>query len=666
MIENAWLIPVLPAAAFLIIGAFTMMKRELPEGGGPIALLGVGGGFVVSIGVVLDVLGGKVELPYHATASWFVSPPYTFTVGIFIDRLTALMLIVVGLVATLVVVYSHSYMREEGLGRRRYYAEICLFVSSMLALVIADNYLEVFITWELVGLCSYLLIGYWYKKPEAATAAKKAFLVTRIGDILFLIGIIILLATFKTFDFTTLFSMTVPADQTPILTIAMLCIFGGAVGKSAQFPLHVWLPDAMEGPTTVSALIHAATMVKAGVYLVARSYPLFTQAPDALMWVAIIGGFTAFLAASMALVAYDIKRVLAYSTVSQLAYMFLGLGAGAALVGTTVAAEGWTTSQFHLMNHAFFKALLFLGAGSVIHAVHTNDMREMGGLRKFMPVTAITFLLASLSIAGIPPLSGFWSKDELLATVFLATSHPTYGTTFLILYVLGVLTALMTAFYMFRLYFMTFEGKHRGATHVAHHPGEHHGTPHESPLKMTGPLLVLAVLAVGSGLWAVSTGGFASTFHVGEAEHHSAGFGEILAETFASPLTYVSIVAGVGGILLAYLVYSKGSIDPDHVKRTWGAPFHLVLTKKYYMDDLYGAFANRVVLGAAAVIDWFDEHVIDAVVNGISTTGQSGSESARKQTSGNVQDYAAWMIGGLVVLFMFVIYIVPRLPRGGL
>ncbi|HXK36844.1 MAG TPA: NADH-quinone oxidoreductase subunit L, partial [Candidatus Paceibacterota bacterium] len=389
--------------------------------------------------------------------------------------LTAIMLLVVSVVGTLVVVYSAAYMHEEAERRRRYYAEIMLFISVMYGLVIANNYLMMFVFWELVGLCSYLLIGFWYERPSAASAAKRAFIVTRVGDIMFMAGIIILFKYMGSFDFSVLFANggrdafdAVPND---ILTLSTILIFGGAIGKSAQFPLHEWLPDAMEGPTTVSALIHAATMVKAGVYLVARSYPLLVQTPDSLLFVGIIGGVTALLAATVALTQTDIKRVLAYSTISQLGYMILGLGAGGFILLSSGSAVGYSASTFHLMNHAFFKALLFLCAGSVIHAVGTNDMRLMGGLRKKMPITSITMLVGALAIAGIPPLSGFWSKDEVLSSVYHAGS---FDATFFLLWAMGVATAFLTAFYMFRMWFMTFVGNPRSEYHA-----------HESPKLMT-------------------------------------------------------------------------------------------------------------------------------------------------------------------------------------
>jgi NADH-quinone oxidoreductase subunit L len=526
--------------------------------------------------------------------------------GLYIDPFTIFMLFTVGILVTLITLYSTGYMHAEGPARRRYYAELTLFITGMLGLVVSSNYLMLFVFWEIMGLCSYLLIGYWYAKPSAASAAKKAFLTTRVGDAFFLVGIGILFVSFKTLDFNELFRLAAegaPTVDHTVLLLANSCIFIGAVGKSAQFPLHTWLPDAMEGPTTVSALIHAATMVKAGVYLVARSYPLFVLTPELLVAVAIIGGFTALFAASMALTNWDLKRVLAYSTLSQLGYMFLGLGVAGALFWAhgehaaaiaALAITGVSVAIFHLFSHAFFKAGLFLSAGSVGHAMHHSllnapagasassahtpaanpyDMREMGGLRKHMPYTAFAMLMGCISIAGIPIFSGFFSKDAIIHEVFLAATE-TGALLWWILFGAAVLTAGMTAYYMFRLYFLTFEGKHRGpewlAAHgklpaqadaeadiVAHEEPEHahhahagpaaapadthhahdhedphahgHGGIHESPPTMTIPLVILGTFAILGGILVMAmAGGAFGTFihadpHTLDAAAHTAG-----------------------------------------------------------------------------------------------------------------------------------------------
>ncbi len=425
------------------------------------------------------------ELPVPDINWVIIDGGLTIHLGLMVDSLTAVMLIVVTVVSLMVQIYSQGYMHGDP-GYHRYFAFMSLFTGSMLGLVLADNLLFIYVFWEMVGLCSYLLIGFWFHRPAAANAAKKAFIVTRLGDFGFLAAILLLFFNTGTFDIAELHTLAITgALAGTTLTWAAIGIFAGAAGKSAQFPLHVWLPDAMEGPTPVSALIHAATMVAAGVFLVARTFPSFAHSVEALTTVAVIGGFTAIFAATMGLVMTDIKRVLAYSTISQLGYMMLGLGVGGVAIGI-----------FHLFNHAFFKALLFLGAGSVNHATGTFDMRLMGGLRKVMPWTYATFLIASLSLAGIWPLSGFWSKDEILAASL--QSQP-------ILFALAMITVFMTAFYMFRVVFLTFGGEYRGGSPEAH------SKPHESPSVMVMPMVVLAILAVVSGFWNV-TGAFGAVY----------------------------------------------------------------------------------------------------------------------------------------------------------
>ncbi|MEW5759621.1 MAG: NADH-quinone oxidoreductase subunit L, partial [Candidatus Thermoplasmatota archaeon] len=504
---------------------------------------------------------------------------------------------------------------DEGL--RRYYAEITLFIGVMLGLVCANNYLLLYIFWELVGVCSYLLIGFWYKKPSAALAAKKAFIVTRAGDILLLTGIFIIFHTYGTLNFNELFEKIGRGDVYIPLIAAL--IFGGAIGKSAQFPFHVWLPDAMEGPTTVSALIHAATMVKAGVYLVARSFPIFSLTPDVMLGVAWIGCFTAFLAATMAIVMNDIKRVLAYSTVSQIGYMFLALGVG-----------GYTAGMFHLMNHAFFKALLFLCAGSVIHAVHTNDMREMGGLHRSMKITSLTMLIGAISISGIIPFSGFWSKEEVLVSVFSAGNIP--------LFVLALITAFLTAFYMFRMWFLTFCGEEKKAN--------------ESPKVMTLPLIILSFFAIFSGLTIFfGFGDFIQFEHKLEFE---------MNYTIFSLSTLVAVI----GIILAYLVYYKKVAIVDSAKGI-AKEVHLILSNKYYIDDVYNGFASFGVYGFAKIMDWFDLYGIDGIVNGISDFCIRVGSGLRRLHTGFIQHYATaiiigmCLIWGICLLFWFTAIAIP-------
>ena len=640
--ELGYLIPLLPFIGFLLVA---FVGKRTPEKGAPIAIGVIGMSFVLSVLVFFHVLqNGEYEV------GWEWVEGTGLEIGMLIDNLTALMLIVVSFISLMVVIYSVGYMKgDEGLNR--YYAEICLFVGAMLGLVMANNYFLMFIFWELVGLSSYLLIGFWYKKPSAASAAKKAFLVTRIGDVLLLAGIVMFYTKYDTFNFRLL-EAQIGHDFHGLL-LPVLLLFGGAVGKSAQFPLHVWLPDAMEGPTTVSALIHAATMVNAGIYLVARSYPIITHIPDALLFIAVIGGITALMAATMAIVQYDIKRVLAYSTISQLGYMTMALGAGA-------LAGGYTAGMFHLMNHAFFKALLFLAAGSVIHAVGTNDMRLMGGLRKKMKITSLVMLIGAISIAGVPFLSGFFSKDEVLSAVYHAGVD---NNIYYVLYAVGIITAFLTAFYMFRLWFMTFSGEPRSEVHA-----------HESPKSMTVPLMLLAGLAIISGYSFFF--GFADFIWMEHVVHLT------IIDLFLSWLTWVSIVVALSGIGLAYLVYYKGKISASVFTagpgRRWA---HRVLENKYYMDHLFIGFAERVVYGFALLMDWVDRKIVDGAVNGIGKgtlmlgrtsnlidmkvidgtvngiskgTMRSGS-MIRKLQSGKVQDYATAMIIGACGLMLIMI-----------
>ena len=478
--DYAYLIVALPVLAFVLC---LFIGWHLPRGGGFLTVLATFSGLVLSLGIFTEIYPDKIV---HQSMPWFAN----FNVGILIDPLALVMLLMITFVVTLIHTYANGYMNGDP-GAARYFAEAALFTASMLGLVFADNLLQLFIFWELVGLCSYLLIGFWYRKPSAAAAAKKAFLTTRVGDVLFLAGIILLYnnlanpslnIVLKPGEYLLQFPVIyahisqIPADQ---LTLIALGLLGGAVGKSGQFPLHVWLPDAMEGPTTVSAMIHAATMVTAGVYLVARMFPLFYAAPYGLTAVAAVGAFTALFAATMGLTSFDIKRVLAFSTVSQLGFMMAGLGVGAA-----VGAFAVGVSIFHLIGHSFFKALLFLCAGSVIHAVNTNDMREMGGVGKYMKWTMYTMLIGSLSLAGFPFFTGFFSKDEIIVIAY------EYGRLINFLpYIFLVLAAVLTAIYTFRMWFSVFTGKERS----------NYGK-HESPWVMLGPLVILAVFAFGFGL----------------------------------------------------------------------------------------------------------------------------------------------------------------------
>ncbi len=683
-VDVTWLIPVFSIVSFVII---LMLGHHDPRRGGSIAVIGVGFSSVFSLGVAYDVLvndvthahGGFIE----STRIWFSWSDHAFEFGTYVDGLAGLLLLVVGFVSYLVVVFSLGYMSDEGDRQVRYFAEIALFVGVMFGLVVANSFLLMFIFWELVGVCSYLLIGFWYEKPSAASAAKKAFIVTRVGDVFLLLGLVILFNTFGTLRYSELFGdPELLSENAVAVKWATLCIFGGAVGKSAQFPLHVWLPDAMEGPTTVSALIHAATMVKAGVFLVARSYPLIVHSPDTALYIAVTGGVTAFIAASMAMVMYDIKRVLAYSTISQLGYMFLGLGAGAWAVwhaaesGIEIHAQGYTAGMFHLMNHAFFKALLFLGSGAVIHAVHTQDMREMGGLRKAMPITSTAMGLGVLSIAGVPFFSGFWSKDEILEAVHHNwEAEGIFGA----LWWLGLLTAAMTAFYMTRLWMMTFSGP---PSHEVEEviPSDNHSDSgnwevrkkevkieaHEAPQVMTIPLMILAFLAVFSGFTVFLGEGFGSVVFYG-THHSSEGFiqWDILDHILLSSLTYLSVIVCLAGVILGYLFYKRGDDGQTPFSTSFvtenivTSNLHTFLSNRLYMARLFDWFGMRTWDTFARACDWFDQNIIDGIVNGVASITQVFSGQVRKLTSGFTGHYASLTIGGLGALVVITRIIMP-------
>jgi NADH-quinone oxidoreductase subunit L len=625
--QLVWLIFLLPVFSFIII-SFFIRPFVKPESkvAGYVTIAAIAGSLVLSIWVLTAVMAAPHHELEMTPIRWLDVGNLTINIGIMADSLTAVMLVVVTVVSLMIQIYSQGYMHGDP-GYHRYYAWMSLFTASMLGLVLADNLLFLFVFWELVGLCSYLLIGFWFHRPAAANAAKKAFIVTRLGDFGLLAGILLLFQNTGTFDIAKLHQLAITgALAGATLTWAAIGIFSGAAGKSAQFPLHVWLPDAMEGPTPVSALIHAATMVAAGVFLVARTFPLFEHSAQALTTVAIIGGFTAIFAASMALVMTDIKRVIAYSTISQLGYMMLGLGAGGVAIGI-----------FHLFNHAFFKALLFLGAGSVNHATGTFDMHQMGGLRKVMPWTYATFVIGSLSLAGIWPLSGFWSKDEILAVSF--QTQP-------ILFYLALITVFMTAFYIFRVVFMTFGGQYRGGSPEAH--GAH---PHESPSVMLLPMVVLAVLAVVSGLWNV-TGQFGAFMGHGETHGFAEGFFGILAH----PLPWLSLILAGLGILLAYAMYSAKWLSAERVGGMF-KPLYTLFYRKYWFDELYENIIVRVALlkGLFAGFQIFDSDGIDGAVDGVADTAIASGRVIRRAQTGQLQLYGLF-IGVGILAIVLVLY----------
>ena len=576
-----WAILLLPLAAFALIALVIKPLLKLrPMVSGYVSIAAMASALLLSLWALTGVISAEHHEIFIAPLEWVSVAGLNIQFGIILDGLTAVMLVVITLVALMVNIYSQGYMHSDP-GYERYFAFLSLFSASMIGLVLSDNLFITFAFWELVGLCSYLLIGFWFERPAAAAAAKKAFIVTRIGDFGFLAAIVLLFANTGTLDIRELNELAIVGILAGgVLTWAALGVFLGAVGKSAQFPLHVWLPDAMEGPTPVSALIHAATMVAAGVFLVARTYPMFEQSATALTTVAVIGGITAIFAASMGLVMNDMKRVLAYSTVSQLGYMMLGLGTG----GVAIAI-------FHLMNHAFFKSLLFLGSGSVNHATGTFDMRQMGGLKKYMPKTYYPMLIASLSMAGIWPLSGFFSKDEIVAG---SSNQP-------LLFTLALITVFLTAFYMFRLMFMSFHGKYQGKGH-----------PHESPGVMTWPLIILAVLAAFSGFLNLN-GGFGALFGHGESTSVIQG----LFGAFTHPVTWLSLTLAAAGIFLAYAMYIKHWLSAESIARRFGALYELV-KRKYFMDELYEKVIGEIVLlrGLFAGAQFFDSRLLD---NGFNT-----------------------------------------------
>ena len=634
------LIAALPLAGFCVTA---LIGRRLGKQAHWIPVLAVFAAWLISMGAAYLALTGQAPFAEGGfdvrLFEWIPAGNFTVNAGFFVDNLTACLLIVVTTIGLLVHVYSIGYMSHDS-GYWRFFAYLNLFMFSMLLLVLADNFLVVFVAWELVGLCSYLLIGFWYRKRTAALAAKKAFIVNRVGDVGFALGIMLIFTSLGTLDIRDVVARIGELDPTRITIIALL-IFAGAVGKSAQFPLHVWLPDAMEGPTPVSALIHAATMVNAGVYLVARTNPIFAQSSSALVVVAAIGIFTAILAASIAMTQTDIKRVLAYSTLSQLGYMFAALGVGA-----------WTAAIFHLMTHGFFKGLLFLGSGSVIHAVHEEqDMRQMGGLSRKIPITYATMLVGSLAIAGIPPLAGFFSKDEILGESF--------KNGFLWVWAVGFLVAGLTAFYMFRLMGLTFWGAFRGPKAVW-------DKIHESPPVMTVPLILLAIpslllgMALGLPFGANTIAAWLKpVFEGGQAVLHG-GAEEAAFSLFGidGTLILASVTVAVVGIVIAWRLFGaelaglRLTARPERV-REWSArvPFlYRASLNKWWFDDLYHLLIIVIGGRVAAAIWWFDREVVDGTVNAIGGGTIGAGRVLRRVQTGRVQNYALGIAVGLIVM----------------
>jgi NADH-quinone oxidoreductase subunit L len=574
---------------------------------------------------------------------WLDAGSMSVDINLRADAISALMLTMVTTVSTLVAIFAAGYMHGDG-GYPRFFAAFSLFVFSMIMLVLSANYLQLFIFWEGVGLCSYLLIGFWFRKPAAAAAAKKAFVVNRIGDFGFLMGIFLIWTTFGSLDFEDVLLNPVRIGEVAAAnsqTIPWICLLllVGAMGKSAQFPLHVWLPDAMEGPTPVSALIHAATMVTAGVYLVARSTPLFMMAPDVQVLVSCIGAVTALVAALIGLTQYDLKRVLAYSTVSQLGYMFMALGAGAAGAELTTAAV--TAGMFHLFTHGFFKALLFLAAGSVMHSMgDVIDMRRFSGLRRVLPITHWTFLAGAAALAGFPLLAGFWSKDEILAVLSHAAHHDKYGAAFGAIFWVATVTAFLTAFYTFRAYFLTFWGEERFPAEAGHHP-------HDAPPAMAWPLRLLAIAAVFVGAIAGATHAF------GHYLAHAPGLP--LAESHGhdySLMTMSSLVA-IAGIALAWRVYG-GAKRPAAPPTGWLQPLYDLSLNKFYLDELFYAVLVAPFRWLSQAAVWFDNNVIDRTVDLVGALPRFVSAAPRYMHQGVVPSYAMIMWAGLLVCLLAV------------
>jgi len=635
--------PVLPILVFAIpvfsFGITVLFGRWIPLKGAGLGVIGLVISFILSC-IIFIQLQFDPSKAIDLSVNWLKIGDVSIDIGILIDRFAAVMLLVVSLVSMCIHIYSLGYMA----GDRRfttYFSYLSLFTMSMFGIVISNNFFQVMVFWELVGVSSYFLIGFWFERPPAASAGKKAFITCRVGDWGFLIGIFTLFAGAGTFSFGALFGLSsAGAISTPILIVGALGIFSGAVGKSAQLPLHVWLPDAMEGPTPVSALIHAATMVAAGVYLVVRTLPIFLTVPDVMEVVAWVGGLTALFSATIAVAQTDIKRILAYSTISQLGYMMMagGVGAGSA-------------SIFHLYTHAFFKALLFLGAGSVIHAIHTNDIREMGGLYNSMKTTALVFVVGALALAGFPPFSGFFSKDEILSQV-LASGHTG-------LFWIGIFTAFLTAFYIFRLVFLAFFGE---SSEKAKHA-------HESPKVMTVPMIILAVLSICAG-WIGIPGVGDGFSKIGGFEVHNEG-----VNWFAMGLSFAVVLVGIG---LAWVIYSKKMIESKRIYNAF-RPISKLFENKWFVDEIYNffivkplimltrvlfAFDMYIVDGVVNLVGWFgvnlskfegefDLAVVDGAVNGTARATSAVGRTLRKVQTGQIQEYL--IVASIAILALIII-----------
>jgi NADH-quinone oxidoreductase subunit L len=632
-----WLIPGAPLAAALVIAA--LGPRFLRANSHWPCWLGLAVSCACALALVTKIVpsGFQEDGSSAAVASgfrWLSAGSLSVDVNLRADAISALMLAMVTSVSTLVAIFAAGYMHGDE-GYPRFFSVFALFVFSMCMLVLSANFLELFIFWEGVGLCSYLLIGFWHRRPSAAAAAKKAFVVNRVGDFGLLIAIFLIWTRFGSLDFDQVLLIPGRIQDVSQFTINSICLllFLGAMGKSAQFPLHVWLPDAMEGPTPVSALIHAATMVTAGVYLIARSAPLFAAAPDVQVFVSAIGAVTALLAALTALTQHDLKRVLAYSTVSQLGYMFMALGAGAA--GPELLTAAVTAGMFHLVTHGFFKALLFLAAGSVMHSMgDVIDMRRFGGLRRALPVTHWTFLCGAAALAGAPLLAGFWSKDEILAVLSHASHHERYGAAFTAIFWIAAGTAFITAFYTFRAYFLTFWGAEHFPAEAGHHP-------HDAPPVMAWPLRLLAVAALFIGLAGAVGHGFA---------HYLArapGLPETEAHRFNFGLMGLSSLLALGGAALAWKVYG-GAKRPESPHAGWLQSLYQLSLHKFYIDELLWIVVVAPLRGLSLAAAWADQHLVDRTVDLVGAIPRWIGAAPRLLHEGVIPSYALMMWTGLL------------------
>lgn len=613
-VKYIWLVPLAPLIAFLLIGFLFKRFKMLSA---ITAIISMAVSFILSLDILRLVLTNHeitMNSPIEIAVPWLDINGLFIEAGALIDPLTAGMLFVVTFISLLVTIYSVGYMHGDP-GFSRFFAYLGLFVFSMLGLVISNNYFQMFFFWELVGLCSYLLIGFYYYKNSAADANKKAFITNRVADFGFMLGIIILFVYFGTFNFGQLAEAIAVSSDLAFLTLAGILVFIGPIGKSGQFPLHVWLPDAMEGPTPVSALIHAATMVAAGVYLLARGFILFASSTTTITFIAYLGGFTALFAATIAITQRDFKRILAFSTLSQLGYMVMAIGVGSLTAG-----------MFHLTTHAFFKALMFLCAGSVIHALNKQDIFEMGGVFKEMKITGTCMVIGGLAIAGIPPFAGFWSKDEILLVA------KTNG--FTLLYIMAAITAFLTAFYMFRLIFLAFFGEKRSDFQA-----------HESPLTMTVPLMILGVFSIFGGFIGAPfvENGYASYVYFGEPHHPTPDLMVMGSSTLIA----------IAGIFLAWLVYIKRAISAEKIALQF-APIYNFLYNKWYIDEIYQWFFDKVVLGISAVFNWCDRYIVDGIAHGIAWIIRISGTKGRYLHTGSLQTYGLVIFTAVVVIALFL------------